>query len=489
MRSDLTLVIGGVLLGGVLFATALAQGESSPSTAASQNAATASAQSDASTDQLSLRDLRKILRSPDMADELAGAVAQLQSMIDAGDAQAALLLGTEYTRDRGTLPLDYDKATSYLEQAGALGMPQAYLTLANMHRREDGDLARPKTLDYLKLAADAGLTKAYMPLADAYRRGIYAEPDTAQAIKYYTAALEAGDVTAARRLMAIYRTGTGSVDDEKMALKYLRISADAGDISAMRAMSNMYLRGLGVPEDKALAEQYLRAALDAGDDSAKPVLGTALIRNQFGDSREAEGVALLQSSFDAGDASAAAVLADAYLRGKGVEANAQKAQDILLGGSKAGDINAMAGLLTLYVRGMGRALPPDLAAAHALYDTIPPDQRTGTVAANGALLAAGGKSNADFANTWALFDTLDTNLQARTGLQILRTNPNAYVYVLQSLMTEQGQYAGELTGMLTSSTISAVNRFCADHDITMECRFGPLARTTWQAIAEKGLDG
>lgn len=435
----------------------------------------------------SLRDLTKILRSPDRLAELEGAVAELQTMIDAGDVEAAFLLGMEYTKDRGTLPLDYAKGTAYLERAAALGMSQAYLTLAEWHRRELGGLSAPKALTYLQSAADAGLTEALVPLADAYRKGTYGEPDLALAIKYLTQVADAGDVGAAKQLAAIYRAGTGSSEDGPLLAKYLGIAAAGGDTVAMRSLADLYLKGEVVPQDLATAEQHLRAALAAGDGNAGITLGKALLRGQLGGAREAEGVALLQAAYDGGALDQASTLADAYIEGRGVPIDVAKGLGILQAGSEAGDAAANAALLNLYVRGAGRTLAPNLVAARSLYQGISEEQRTGAIAANGALLAAYGQGSSEFPGMWSLFAKLDATLKARTGVLLLRINKNAYVYVLQGLMTERGHYSGGLTGMLTSSTISAVNRFCAELEITEQCRFGPLARSTWDAIAANGL--
>jgi uncharacterized protein len=481
MRPGFAFVAGGVLIGGALFAVTVAQTFSVPS-ALAQDSTNTTAEPDQSADR-SLRDLTKILRSTDQPDAVPGAISDLEAMVEAGDAEAALLLGTEYAKDRGALPVDYAKATSFLEQAAAMGMPDVYMTLANLHRREVGGLSQSKTLTYLKQAADAGVDKARMALADAYRKGTYGEPDIPAAITYYQAALDAGEADAADRLVAVYRSGTGGPDDDAMMVKYLTIMADGGDVSAMRTLANTYFRGQSVPKDIELAEKYLRSAITAGDDSARSDLGQSLLRGQYGEDREAEGVALLQTSYEAGDVGVASDLANAYLRGRGAERDIPKALAILKSGEENGDQDARNALLDLYLRGVGRDLAPNLSAAHAVYQAIPEDQRIGNVAASGAVLAAYGKTADDYAAMWALFKDLDPRLQARTGTQILRINDNSYVYMLQGLMTQQGQYSGDMTGMLTSSTISAVNQLCADHDITVECRFGPLARTTWQAIS------
>src|SRR5690606_6796467 len=117
----------------------LAQGSTAP---AAENSPSAEQAPEAR----NLRELTRILRSPDQADELEGALTELDAMIASGNADAALLLGNEYSRDRGALPLDYGKAVVYLEQAAALGIPEANLTLSELHRRETGGLSRAKTL-------------------------------------------------------------------------------------------------------------------------------------------------------------------------------------------------------------------------------------------------------------------------------------------------------------------------------------------------------
>lgn len=432
---------------------------------------------------LTLQDLTRILRSSDRADELEGALVELDAMIAAGNADAAQLLGIEYSRDRGSLPLDYAKAVSYLEQAAALGRPEAYMVLADLHRRESGGLPRAKALDYLRAAAYAGLEQALMPLAEALRRGIYGEPDVPASIPYYEAALAAGNTAAARQLTAIYRAGTGGPDDGAMLARYLGITADTGDNPARRALADLYLKGVAVPSDPALAERYLRAALADGDEAAGPILATALLRGQLGAGREAEAVPLLQAAFDAGNIAVAAPLADAYARGRGVTADLPKAIGILRAGADGDDAAAKAALLNLYVRGSGRDLPPNPAAARSLYAAIPDHARTPAILANGAILAAHGRSLDDYALMWTRFKELDATQQARAGQQILRINRNAYVYMLQSLLAERGHYSGAMSGLLTASTISAVNAFCVQLNIARQCRLGPLNRGTWDAIA------
>ena len=57
--------------------------------------------------------------------------------------------------------------------------------------------------------------------------------------------------------------------------------------------------------------------------------------------------------------------------------------------------------------------------------------------------------------------------------RLLATNPNAYVYALQSRLRDNG-YAAPLSGMLGRTTLGVLGQFCADNDIAATCGRGPL---------------
>jgi hypothetical protein len=55
-----------------------------------------------------------------------------------------------------------------------------------------------------------------------------------------------------------------------------------------------------------------------------------------------------------------------------------------------------------------------------------------------------------------------------------RTNPNAFVYVAQDALKRRDLYDGELNGLLTSSTIRAINQLCSASVAGNRCKRGPL---------------
>lgn len=65
-------------------------------------------------------------------------------------------------------------------------------------------------------------------------------------------------------------------------------------------------------------------------------------------------------------------------------------------------------------------------------------------------------------------------------LEASRADANLYTYALQRMLELDGKYTGPLSGLLTTSTISAVNAYCDGADI--DCAAGPLSFQTMRAL-------
>jgi hypothetical protein len=84
-----------------------------------------------------------------------------------------------------------------------------------------------------------------------------------------------------------------------------------------------------------------------------------------------------------------------------------------------------------------------------------------------------------------MYDALQAKgLTSQGLLDVLAQSPNAYVFALQSLLAEKSLYSGGTSGILTRSTIRALNRFCAEQDIEPACQAGPLSPAGSAALSK-----
>jgi hypothetical protein len=54
-------------------------------------------------------------------------------------------------------------------------------------------------------------------------------------------------------------------------------------------------------------------------------------------------------------------------------------------------------------------------------------------------------------------------------------SPNAFVYLVQLQLAEEGYYNGTVNGLMTSSTITAIQGLCKSLNAKSLCRHGPLS--------------
>jgi hypothetical protein len=73
------------------------------------------------------------------------------------------------------------------------------------------------------------------------------------------------------------------------------------------------------------------------------------------------------------------------------------------------------------------------------------------------------------------FDALPVSGQSNVLGTLRWRQQNAYVYLMQLVLTEHGYYSGRLSGTLTSATISAFGRACVSVIDRASCDRGPLS--------------
>lgn len=66
-----------------------------------------------------------------------------------------------------------------------------------------------------------------------------------------------------------------------------------------------------------------------------------------------------------------------------------------------------------------------------------------------------------------------------------KIDKNAYVRIVQMELARLGYFSGQADGLLDQSTISSINAFCRDTQITDTCVFGPVKSVAIKAVAAK----
>lgn len=73
-------------------------------------------------------------------------------------------------------------------------------------------------------------------------------------------------------------------------------------------------------------------------------------------------------------------------------------------------------------------------------------------------------------------------------LQVLRTDRNAFTYILQRELQAGGYYTGTESGYFTQRTIRATLNFCRDTGIIEICQHGPLRTEAVKAMAKAFME-
>lgn len=286
---------------------------------------------------------------------------------------------------------------------------------------------------------------------------------------------------------------------------------------AMDRLGFFYLKGIGVTEDLKLSIAYYNQAVAAGNAKSLVSLGKAYMI--LGDAERA--ISAFTRGIDAGVPKAGVTLAWAHATGR-LGALSKPAIGILELTERAeeGDCDAQVLLLAAQIahpskrfvhdgfldRLHERVLNGDSKAAEGLlrYYRIFNHER-GTVEVRAALLKTPGlraktsveeglylASELEPQRFWIkseeLVRTAPNDVFARALVVTAKINKNAYVRIVQKELHALGYRVGRLSPYLHKAQIRAINRFCHDQEISVDCRFGPLKSTTAKALAAKLAD-
>jgi TPR repeat protein len=401
-----------------------------------------------------------------------------------GNQGAARKVADMYLRGEG-VPSSPETALDMLNELAARGDTQAYITLADYHLAGDIIPINAQTaIDYFEKAVDAGNPTGLVRLGDLYRNGFPGvTADINQALEYYNRAIELGAPGGERYLAAVYLDLNQPMANPARGVELLKSAAANGDANAAVQLGNIYSVNDIVQADYETSKSYFNLALSYGDVNAMVDLAQALVAGPLGTSHRDEALQLLNGAVESGLPGASTELARLQLAGTFPGHGLEGVLTMLLDSTRNGDADAARYLLQLYREGYGLVLAPDRPAAENLLATLEPVLGAEGIAMQRILMMTPDRVTDD--GLKAISDEF-AKLSRANGLQVLerlrRDNAHAYVYIVQSRLSERGIYTGPLHGMLDSRTIGALRTACEQVGATRTCDAGPLTTGAVQVI-------
>jgi TPR repeat protein len=432
----------------------------------------------------SVADLRRILLNSDDAAEFGPALEEL-SLLAQSTAEAAYALGGVYVNGSSAVPRDYAAAEPLLKFAAANGEPLAFVRLGDIYRTGEG-YDRTVAPTYYRKAAEAGHAGSAYRMADYYRTGTGGlARDRQQALRFYQLAEQGGETRALLRLGDLHNTYHAELGlEQARAVEYYEDAVAVGDNVGLVRLANLYRTGIeGVPADAQASISYYQSAIDAGNVGAIVTLAEGYLDGSLG-GEPGIGVQLLQTATSDGVSGAAVALARAYLGSGTLLPDPERAVSILSDAAQAGDTEAGRLLIRLYVGGLS-GVGRNLSAARDTLDNISAGLEPAALAFESLVITIAGRpAPASYPDLLADFGQLSQQGKRNLLARIYGLNTNAYVFLIQHRLSELGFYSGEMSGMLTSTTIAAFNRACAAFAIETQCLNGPLSFSARRASQE-----
>jgi TPR repeat protein len=203
----------------------------------------------------------------------AAAVAAVQRMIDAGDAEAAFRLGRYYHLE--TSEPNYALALKYYQIALDRHHGWAANNLGLLYRYGLG-VARDDDKAYELFQSAAGLNNpwGYWNLAEMNFEGITVSANATKAIAWLEEGARNNCTLCLIREAAVYHSGSYGVQvDRDKAVALLEKAAALGDSEAKLIIAELHIVGDSVPQSSRAAFDSLKTLSDDGDGAASTLLG------------------------------------------------------------------------------------------------------------------------------------------------------------------------------------------------------------------------
>lgn len=388
------------------------------------------------------------LRGEAVAQDIEFGISLLSSLASAGDTNALISLGDLYSRGE-IVPTDLDQAARYYQQAAETNAT-GLLRLANLYISAQGSTP-----------------------ADARR-----------AIEYYNSAAELGSTSALRSLAELYLEGRVVAPNPQRAFDLLNEATAFGDGNAAARLAVLHANNEPYPADYDEVRRYLALSLAMGNTNAIIDTATAIAEGPLVRSYRDEAYALLRNAVDSGLPGAASRLARLQLDGLFPAQGLEGVITMVNTAARRGDRAAARFLIGLYRDGYGLLMRPNLALAEEYLEEVSPLLGPeGTIIERIILEAARGQSLEIFQKILGYYEQLSPTTAVSFLNQLRQINDRAYVFVVQSKLTEVDLFSGAPHGTMDAVTIRSFNAACVAANARNECLPGPMTGSTARVIA------
>jgi TPR repeat protein len=339
-----------------------------------------------------------------VAQDVAGALALLESAAGAGNADAARFLGLAHDGYGGGVPKSPDVAMRWYEEAARLGDAHGCFVVGmTLLEREAGERESPEGqlgLELVERAAELGFPRACGYLGARLAReatgwdelveeeafpllrlgAVRGDDDAARTLAglleemggrerlreaaYWHLVAARRDSRSARSLGLAYGQGLGVEQSDEAAAAWLARAAEDGNVEATAQLAACFMHGRGVPRDPLLVIRLAGHAADEGVGVGARILGE-LYNDGLGVPRDAElAAAWYRRGAELGDAISMTAFASALFDGRGVDPDAAAAVEWLRKATTRGPDGRHL-LAVMLFRGEGTA--PDPVEARSLF--------------------------------------------------------------------------------------------------------------------------
>lgn len=283
---------------------------------------------------------------------------------------------------------------------------------------------------------------------------------TRQGLVLLEAAAASGNVPAQLELGGVYLYGTLLPKDWTRARGYFDSAAAAGDWSGLAQYGMMQMWD---QKDWRSGQALLETAGEKGVGSAWLTLAQGASYGYLGGGKasRAKYQGYADKARAAGETGLALLEAERLQWGISQRADGRKALEGLHKAAESGNAAAAKQLITLLRDGNRYNIRSDAAAAKTALQTFGPLlNATETWQFERSLQAAGAKNAQDYAALAEAIAAQKDQVDGNFGEMLLKANPNALVYVLQTRLAAAGHDIGKPDGFAGRKTVNALHSTC-----------------------------
>ena len=400
----------------------------------------------------------------------------------AGSDRAAIRMAEMLLTGNGT-PQNIDRGLSLLEQFDEKGSAEAAYLLGKFYAGEGGLNSTPDmplSFQYYAKAANAGSGSATIRMAEMLVLGEGTARDIDSGITLLKQAGQAGNASAYLILGDIFARGLSGKLDIPAAFSAYETAANNGSIDALVRLADIYKYGLLSTTNKTRSYNYLKTAAVSGNDYALYMLGRGLVDRDFGSMGTIkQGIDLLTEADhrNVPDASVRLAMLDKGWHPERFEATSKigRLKELAAQGNVAAGLRIVEAYRDGFELRKNGITGQDLNKARtellALSDQIEPIESE----VQSLLIDLKVARKSEYPHIYKRVKSLPATKRPGALRQVLRVNPNAFIYLLQLQLSENGIYEGSANGLMTKKTIESIKAHCDSLNAQKFCRRGPLS--------------